>query len=282
MAKGVEDTAFYLYNRLVSLNEVGGDPAPLRRARRGVPRENARAAGALAATRCWPPSTHDTKRSEDVRARHRRALRDARRVAGGARALARRSNAGSSARSTGAAGARSQRRVPALPDAARRLAGERRGRAERAARRLRRADRGLHAQGRRKEAKVHTSWINPDTAYEAALQRFVTRAARRRAAARVPGRPRPFARGVAAAGAVNCLAQTLLKLDRPGRARHLPGHRAVGPDAWSTPTTAARSTSRGARRRCSRSTRRWRRVARASGSRPTCWRAGATGGSSST
>src|SRR5919206_54846 len=27
MAKGVEDTAFYVYNRLISLNEVGGDPA---------------------------------------------------------------------------------------------------------------------------------------------------------------------------------------------------------------------------------------------------------------
>ena len=31
MAKGVEDTAFYTYNRLVSLNEVGGDPGAVRR-----------------------------------------------------------------------------------------------------------------------------------------------------------------------------------------------------------------------------------------------------------
>ena len=37
-AKGVEDTAFYRYNLLLSLNEVGGDPATLRRAARAVPR----------------------------------------------------------------------------------------------------------------------------------------------------------------------------------------------------------------------------------------------------
>jgi (1->4)-alpha-D-glucan 1-alpha-D-glucosylmutase len=68
MAKGVEDTAFYRYNRFVPLNEVGGDPD-----RFGVsPAEfHDRCAGRVAA---WPRtmttlSTHDTKRSEDVRAR---------------------------------------------------------------------------------------------------------------------------------------------------------------------------------------------------------------------
>jgi (1->4)-alpha-D-glucan 1-alpha-D-glucosylmutase len=68
MAKGVEDTAFYRYNRFVALNEVGGDPD-----RFGVsPAEfHDRCAGRVAA---WPRtmtalSTHDTKRSEDVRAR---------------------------------------------------------------------------------------------------------------------------------------------------------------------------------------------------------------------
>jgi (1->4)-alpha-D-glucan 1-alpha-D-glucosylmutase len=70
MAKGVEDTSFYNYNRLLSLNEVGGEPG------RGsdfdpvaeLHERNARMA------RDWPhtmnaTSTHDTKRSEDVRAR---------------------------------------------------------------------------------------------------------------------------------------------------------------------------------------------------------------------
>jgi (1->4)-alpha-D-glucan 1-alpha-D-glucosylmutase len=68
MAKGVEDTAFYRYTRFVALNEVGGDPE-----RFGVsPREWHTVAAARQAA--WPTtmttlSTHDTKRSEDVRAR---------------------------------------------------------------------------------------------------------------------------------------------------------------------------------------------------------------------
>ncbi|HET8774061.1 MAG TPA: malto-oligosyltrehalose synthase [Thermoanaerobaculia bacterium] len=70
MAKGVEDTAFYNYNRLVSLNEVGGEPG------RGPdfdPVAELHARNEEIA-RAWPhtmnaTSTHDTKRSEDVRAR---------------------------------------------------------------------------------------------------------------------------------------------------------------------------------------------------------------------
>ncbi|MCU1483725.1 MAG: malto-oligosyltrehalose synthase [Actinomycetia bacterium] len=66
MAKGVEDTTFYRFNRLASLNEVGGDPS-----RFGV--DVATFHEAMATT-SWPramlaSSTHDTKRSEDVRAR---------------------------------------------------------------------------------------------------------------------------------------------------------------------------------------------------------------------
>jgi (1->4)-alpha-D-glucan 1-alpha-D-glucosylmutase len=67
-AKGIEDTALYIYNRLVSLNEVGGEPDHF-----GVPPAALHAwLGARAAR--WPhalstTSTHDTKRSEDVRAR---------------------------------------------------------------------------------------------------------------------------------------------------------------------------------------------------------------------
>ncbi len=68
MAKGLEDTVFYNFNRLVALNEVGGDPGKF-----GLPlsqfhEESAKMQGH------WPESmttttTHDTKRSEDVRAR---------------------------------------------------------------------------------------------------------------------------------------------------------------------------------------------------------------------
>ncbi|MEX2291237.1 MAG: malto-oligosyltrehalose synthase [Mycobacteriales bacterium] len=68
MAKGVEDTAFYRYFRLSALNEVGGDPG-----RFGLPLEEFHSA-CLVQQRDWPLSmttlsTHDTKRSEDVRAR---------------------------------------------------------------------------------------------------------------------------------------------------------------------------------------------------------------------
>ncbi len=68
MAKGYEDTALYVYNRLTSLNEVGGEPSGT-----GVPVSvfHKHAAGTAAR---WPhtmnaTTTHDTKRSEDVRAR---------------------------------------------------------------------------------------------------------------------------------------------------------------------------------------------------------------------
>ena len=68
MAKGVEDTTFYCYNRMVALNEVGGDPG-----RFGVSPEafhafNQSAQESHPAT-MLASSTHDTKRSEDVRAR---------------------------------------------------------------------------------------------------------------------------------------------------------------------------------------------------------------------
>ena len=68
MAKGVEDTSFYRYNRLLSLNDVGSDPL-----RFGTTPEQFQSEIALR-NRRWPhemlaTSTHDSKRSEDVRAR---------------------------------------------------------------------------------------------------------------------------------------------------------------------------------------------------------------------
>jgi (1->4)-alpha-D-glucan 1-alpha-D-glucosylmutase len=68
MAKGVEDTAFYRYHRLISLNEVGGDPGVFGRPVGAFHDDTARSADH------WPAamltlSTHDTKRSADVRAR---------------------------------------------------------------------------------------------------------------------------------------------------------------------------------------------------------------------
>ena len=68
MAKGLEDTAFYRYNRFVALNEVGGQPDQF-----GIPISSFHKANAQRAKR-WPnsmlaTSTHDTKRGEDTRAR---------------------------------------------------------------------------------------------------------------------------------------------------------------------------------------------------------------------
>ena len=69
VAKGLEDTALYVYHPLLSLNEVGGDPRPSQ----ATSRENFYAF-LEERRRSWPRSldastTHDTKRSEDVRAR---------------------------------------------------------------------------------------------------------------------------------------------------------------------------------------------------------------------
>ncbi|MBU1398826.1 MAG: malto-oligosyltrehalose synthase [Proteobacteria bacterium] len=68
MAKGVEDTSFYVYNRLLSLNEVGGDPFCFGCTRKKFHQQN------IERNKRWPcgminSSTHDTKRSEDVRMR---------------------------------------------------------------------------------------------------------------------------------------------------------------------------------------------------------------------
>jgi len=68
MAKGLEDTAFYRYNRFIALNEVGGEPQRI-----GVGTQDFHALCADRARR-WPhalsaTATHDTKRGEDTRAR---------------------------------------------------------------------------------------------------------------------------------------------------------------------------------------------------------------------
>jgi (1->4)-alpha-D-glucan 1-alpha-D-glucosylmutase len=73
MAKGVEDTAFYCYNRLTALNEVGADPSDLSRKDGGSTVEDFHAYNMkMQATHpltMTTLSTHDTKRSDDVRAR---------------------------------------------------------------------------------------------------------------------------------------------------------------------------------------------------------------------
>src|SRR6185437_3460005 len=67
-AKGMEDTAFYRYNRFVALNEVGGDPSRFGGTLAAFHRGN------LLRSQRWPHAmlalaTHDTKRGADARAR---------------------------------------------------------------------------------------------------------------------------------------------------------------------------------------------------------------------
>ncbi len=154
MAKGVEDTAFYRYFPLASLNEVGGDPGQFGRG----PAQFHRAMAATA--RHWPQtmltlSTHDTKRSGDVRARLS-LLGEL--PAAWARAVDR------------WAGRNLRHKQGGWPDPNteyllyQTLVGAWPVDAERAVSYLAKAAR---------EAKVHTSWTDPAAGYDAALERFV-------------------------------------------------------------------------------------------------------------
>jgi (1->4)-alpha-D-glucan 1-alpha-D-glucosylmutase len=68
MAKGLEDTTFYVFNRLVSLNEVGGAPGRFGTTREAFHGQNLERAKGFPHT-MLATATHDTKRGEDVRTR---------------------------------------------------------------------------------------------------------------------------------------------------------------------------------------------------------------------
>jgi (1->4)-alpha-D-glucan 1-alpha-D-glucosylmutase len=159
VAKGVEDTAFYRFNRLIALNEVGGHPAHF-----GLSLKAFHAAAEERVKR-WPTtmlgsSTHDTKRSEDVRAR----LGVLSELPSQWRMALRRWSLINRSHRTEAEGEMRPSRAdeyhfyqalvgvwPAEPD------------------RLK-----AYMLKAAREAKVQTSWINPNEEYEAALERFVT------------------------------------------------------------------------------------------------------------
>jgi (1->4)-alpha-D-glucan 1-alpha-D-glucosylmutase len=193
MAKGVEDTAFYTYNRLVALNEVGGDPGHF-----GISVEEFhRTSADIAST--WPETllataTHDTKRSEDVRARIAllSEIPD-----DFAEAVARWSSLNKAHRPTlrdrNMEWLLYQTLVGAWP-----LPMERaRAYAEKAA----------------KEAKVHTSWVDPHPAYDRALRIFVERLYGNDEFQADLG---TFAASLVIPGRINSLALTALRLTCPG------------------------------------------------------------------
>ena len=211
MAKGMEDTAFYRYYPLLSLNEVGGNPEQFGISIFHFHRKN------RIRLMEWPhallsTSTHDTKRSEDVRARI---------------------NALSEIPQIWLEKIRSWQKINRIhktragsenaPDANEEyliyqtMLGiwpfEINNPAFREVLRQRTTDFMMKAM---REAKIHTSWINPQSSYEEAVSRFIGEilAAER-------GNPFPqdfadFAGPLIAAGWANSLSQVLLKITSPG------------------------------------------------------------------
>ena len=184
MAKGVEDTAFYRYNRLLALNEVGGEPS-----RFGISVEEfhrgcvERLPRALLTTQ-----THDTKRSGDVRARIGA-------LAGMAREWVEQVR-------------RWRELDPPDPNEAylifQTLVGAwplELGRLE------------AYVQKALREAKVHTNWVKPDTEYERRVRDWCRGLYSNRAFLDELAR---FAERVAHAGERSALGQTLLKLTSRG------------------------------------------------------------------
>jgi (1->4)-alpha-D-glucan 1-alpha-D-glucosylmutase len=214
MAKGLEDTAFYIYNRLVALNEVGGEPQQFGLSVDAFHGRN------LDRHRSWPTtllgtSTHDTKRSEDVRARivaisevpelWRRSLLRWRTI-----------------------NRRWKRRVDdaEAPDADEEyllyqtLLGTWPVEQSGAANKNVSADYVARIQTYMakalNEAKLNTSWIQPNEAWLAAMHDFVTQI--------LDATPKnkflpiffPVVEEMARLGAINSLSQTLLKIASPG------------------------------------------------------------------
>jgi len=215
MAKGMEDTACYVYNRFVSVNEVGGSPGEF-----GVAVEEFHA-GNQARTQRWSSamlstSTHDSKRSEDVRARlnvlsevprawsaevmrWRRLNRSKRRSISDGRA----------APDNNEEYLLYQTLVGAWP--------------------FQMSDSGVRGDFTRRiqqymtkavhEAKVNLSWTSQNAEYVSALEQFIARILQPGTAAR-PNfflqHLEAFLPAVAFFGCLNSLAQTLLKLTSPG------------------------------------------------------------------
>lgn len=218
MAKGLEDTAFYRYNRLVALNEVGGHPDHFGVSVSAFHRANQDRA------RNWPgnmlaSTTHDTKRGEDTRARLY-ALSEMpeeweRQVQTWSRLLrARRGDVEGTAppdrndeylfyqlllgawpaELTGASVDRIEQ--PAMTAFAERIVGA--------------------MTKSMREAKVHSTWAAPNEAYEGAVVSFIHDAldvTRRNAFLESF---LPFQASLARIGMVNGLSQVLLKLTSPG------------------------------------------------------------------
>ncbi|HEU0016547.1 MAG TPA: malto-oligosyltrehalose synthase [Longimicrobium sp.] len=210
MAKGVEDTSFYVFNRLVSLNEVGGEPD-----RFGISPEEFHAFN-LERAEQWPhamsaSSTHDTKRSEDVRARINvlSEIPDlwSERVNAwaGLNAGLLRDEDGQRIPDANDEYLLYQTLVGAWPF----------GTLDDQAHQDFVARVQQYMEKATREAKTHTSWINPDPAYDEGLEDFIAAILRRGENGFVDDLL-PFQRTIARLGMLNSLAQTLVKHTSPG------------------------------------------------------------------
>ena len=213
MAKGLEDTAFYRYNRHVALNEVGGEPD-----RFGISANLFHKANASRAKN-WPramlgTSTHDTKRGEDTRARLA-VLSDvpeewARSVNTWSRLLrARRGDIeGNGPPDRNDEYLLYQLLVGSWPVE---LLEET-------------ATASLETYGKRlagaleksmREAKLHSTWTSPDTVYEEAMQ-ALARDALESSGSGFLASFLPFVQKIARLGVQNSVIQTVMKLTLPG------------------------------------------------------------------
>ncbi len=208
MAKGLEDTALYNYNRLISLNEVGGHPGT-----EGTNTEDFHAA--LKARQERMPytlnatSTHDTKRSEDVRAR--------------LNVLSELPSEWAKHLEKWSRWNRTQKQlVNGVPAPERNdeifvyqnLLGVWPLCEEELATLQERLEQYVVKAAR--EAKAHTSWLRPDAAYEAALVNFTASLLRPFEKNRFLRSFLPFQKHLAYYGALNSIAQVLLKIAAPG------------------------------------------------------------------
>ncbi|HUQ50331.1 MAG TPA: malto-oligosyltrehalose synthase [Terriglobales bacterium] len=214
MAKGLEDTLFYVYNRFISLNEVGG-----------YPREFGNSIaefhyGNLQRLSDWPnamlaSSTHDTKRSEDVRARLNVLSELPQEWSAKVQSWRRQNNSKKVHLADGRLVPDAneefllyQTLVGAWP-----LAIKDHDAHDFVDRIQQYMFKAIH------ESKVNVSWINQDEEYSQAMAKFITHILE----PSVPGKTNFFLRrlqsflpSIQYFGAINSLSQTLLKLTSPG------------------------------------------------------------------
>ena len=193
MAKSLEDTAFYRYNRFIALNEVGGDPS-----RFGIGLEQFHEACAESQRR-WPrgllaTSTHDTKRSEDVRARLAVLSEIPEQWSQAVRRWAELNRVYWSAEpDRNVEYIIYQTLFGAWPISAERM--------------------WQYVHKAMREAKLKTSWTKPDEGYEQNVRGFVDAILSDRS---FVSDIASFAETLIPVGRINSLAQTLLKLTSPG------------------------------------------------------------------